>query len=89
MRRELRFELVDCMWKLAENAALHRAVSTCDALSKRPHDCGDELMADHVPLLFRGSESAESGDEAGGRSSSRAYRLPHVSRFGSRCGYLG
>jgi hypothetical protein len=23
-------------------------------------------MADHVPLLFRGSESAESGDEAGG-----------------------
>ena len=62
-RRELRFEVVDYMLKHAENAALHRALANCFELSI-PHDCGDELMADHVPLLFRGSESAESGDEA-------------------------
>ena len=62
-RRELRFEVVDYMLKHAENAALHRALAHCCELSI-PHDCGDELMADHVPLLFRGSESAESGDEA-------------------------
>jgi len=62
-RRELRFEVVDYMLKHAENAALHRALANCFELSI-PHDCGDELMADHVPLPFRGSESAESGDEA-------------------------
>ena len=62
-RRELRFEVVDYMLKHAENAALHRALANCFELSI-PHDCGDELMADHVPFLFRGSESAESGEEA-------------------------
>ena len=62
-RRELRFEVVDYMLKHAENAALHRALANCCELSI-PHDCGYELMADHVPLLFRGSESTESGDEA-------------------------
>ena len=64
-RRELRFEVVDYMLKHAENAALHRALSSCFELSI-PHGCADRFMADHVPLLFRGSESAESGDEAGG-----------------------
>ena len=59
----MRFEVVDYMLKHAENAALHRALANCFELSI-PHDCGDELLADHVPLLFRGSESAESGDEA-------------------------
>ena len=32
-RRELRFEAADYMWKLAENAALHRALSDCVELS--------------------------------------------------------